>query len=37
VKIAEGVPVTTVAARLGHSRDSLTLDTYAHVLLESEA
>jgi integrase len=32
VKIAEGVPVTQVAAQLGHSRNSLTLDTYSHVL-----
>jgi integrase len=37
MKIAEGVPVTTVAAQLGHSKKSLTLDTYAHVLLENEA
>jgi integrase len=34
VKIAEGVPVTTVAAQLGHSRKSLTLDTYSHVLVD---
>jgi integrase len=34
VKIAEGVPVTTLAAQLGHSRKSLTLDTYSHVLLD---
>ena len=33
VKIGEGVPVTQVAAQLGHSRKSLTLDTYAHVLI----
>jgi integrase len=33
VKVAEGVPVTTLAAQLGHSRKSLTLDTYSHVLL----
>ena len=33
VKIAEGVPVTQVAAQLGHSRNSLTLDTYSHVLV----
>lgn len=33
VKIAEGVPVTQVAAQLGHSRKSLTLDTYSHVLI----
>ena len=37
VKIAEGVPVTVVAAQLGHSRNSLALDTYSHVLLENEA
>jgi integrase len=34
VKIAEGVPVTQVAAQLGHSRNSLTLDTYAHVVID---
>lgn len=34
VKIAEGVPVTQVAAQLGHSRKSLTLDTYSHVLID---
>ena len=34
VKIAEGVPVTQVAAQLGHSRNSLTLDTYSHVLVD---
>jgi integrase len=33
VKIAEGVPVTQVAAQLGHSRKSLTLDTYSRVLI----
>lgn len=33
VQIARGVPVTDVAAALGHSRKSLTLDTYSHVLL----
>ena len=31
VKIAEGVPVTLVAAQLSYSRKSLTLDTYSHV------
>ncbi len=36
VQIGRGVPVTQVAAQLGHSRKSLTLDTYAHVLLETE-
>jgi integrase len=34
VKIAEGVPVTKVAAQLGHSKKSLTLDTYSHVLVD---
>ena len=33
VKIAEGVPVTQLAAQLGHSKKSLTLDVYSHVLL----
>jgi integrase len=34
VKIREGVPVTNIAAHVGHSRKSLTLDTYAHVLID---
>jgi integrase len=33
VQIARGVPVTAVAAQLGHSRNSMTLDTYSHVLI----
>lgn len=33
VQIKRGVPVTDLAAQLGHSRTSLTLDTYSHVLL----
>jgi integrase len=33
VKIAEGVPVTELAAHLGHAKKSLTLDTYSHVLV----
>jgi integrase len=36
VQIGRGVPVTTVAAQLGHSRKSLTLDTYSHVLVEND-
>jgi hypothetical protein len=28
------VPVTTLAAQLGHSKKSLTLDTYSHVLID---
>lgn len=34
VQIGRGVPVTQVAAQLGHSKKSLTLDVYSHVLLE---
>jgi integrase len=34
VKLREGVPVTDLAAQLGHSKKSLTLDTYSHVLLD---
>jgi integrase len=34
VKIAEGVPVTDLAAQLGHSKKSMTLDTYSHVLVD---
>jgi integrase len=34
VKIREGVPVTDLAAQLGHARKSMTLDTYSHVLLQ---
>jgi integrase len=34
VKIREGIPVTEVAAAVGHSKKSLTLDTYAHVLID---
>lgn len=34
VQIGRGVPVTQVAAQLGHSRKSLTLDTYSHVMAE---
>jgi integrase len=33
VKIREGVPVTDLAAQLGHAPTSMTLDTYSHVLL----
>jgi integrase len=36
VKIAEGVPVTTLAAQLGHAKKSLTLDTYSHVLVDCD-
>jgi integrase len=34
VQIGRGVPVTQVAQELGHTKKSLTLDTYSHVLLE---
>jgi hypothetical protein len=29
-----GVPITNIAAHVGHSRKSLTLDTYGHVLID---
>jgi hypothetical protein len=32
--VGEPASVTTVAAQLGHSRKSLTLDTYSHVLID---
>jgi integrase len=34
LKIREGVPVTELAAQLGHSRKSMTFDVYSHVLLD---
>jgi integrase len=34
VQIGRGVPVTMVSAQLGHSRKSLTLDTYSGVLTD---
>jgi integrase len=34
VKIGEGVPVTDLAAQLGHAKKSMTLDTYSHLLLD---
>ena len=36
VQVGRGIPVTLVAAQLGHSRKSLTLDTYSHVLIAVE-
>jgi integrase len=34
VKMREGVPVTDVAAQVGHAKKSLTFDTYSHVLID---
>jgi integrase len=34
VKVREGVPVTELAAQLGHAKKSMTLDVYAHVLVD---
>jgi integrase len=34
VQIARGVPVPNLAAQLGHAKNSITLDTYSHVLLD---
>ena len=36
LQVKRGVPITEIAAHVGHSKTSLTLDTYAHVLLEEE-
>jgi integrase len=36
VQIARGVPVTIVAAQIGHTRKSMTLDTYSHVLIDED-
>jgi len=36
IQIGRGVPVTDVAAQLGHSKKSLTLDVYSHVVLGEE-
>jgi integrase len=32
-KVREGLPVTDLAAQLGHAHKSMTLETYSHVLL----
>jgi integrase len=32
----EGVPMREIAARVGHARTSLTMDTYSHVLLSED-
>lgn len=37
VLLAAGVPVLTVSKRLGHSKASMTLDTYAHLLPDADA
>jgi integrase len=34
VQMSRGVPVTNIAAQVGHTRTSMTFDTYSHVLLE---
>jgi integrase len=34
LKLREGVPVTDLAAQLGHSKKSMTLDVYSHVLVD---
>jgi len=35
--MARRAPATNVAAALGHSRQSLTLDVYSHVLIDEDA
>jgi integrase len=34
VQMSRGVPVTNLAAQVGHTRTSMTFDTYSHVLLD---
>jgi integrase len=34
LKLREGVPVTDLAAQLGHGKKSMTLDTYSHVMID---
>jgi integrase len=34
LKLREGVPLTDLAAQLGHSKKSMTLDVYSHVLID---
>ena len=34
VKLREGVPITDLAAQLGHAKKSMTLDTYSHVMID---
>jgi len=36
VRGARGVPLPMLAAQLGHSKKTLTLDTYSHVLLRDD-
>lgn len=36
VQLARGVPVANVAAQVGHARQSITWDTYSHVLLSPD-
>jgi integrase len=34
LQVKRGVPITEIAAHLGHSRQAVTLDVYSHVLLD---
>jgi integrase len=34
VKLREGVPLPELAAQVGHSKKSMTLDVYSHVLVD---
>jgi integrase len=35
LQVGKGVPITAVSAQVGHSRTSMTLDTYSHVLMDA--
>jgi hypothetical protein len=34
MQVKRGVPITEIAAHVGHSSSKLTLDTYAHVMVD---
>ena len=34
LRVGKGVPITTITAQTGHARKSVTLDVYAHVLID---
>ena len=37
ILLAKGLPVLTVSKRLGHSKASMTLDTYGHLMPDADA
>jgi integrase len=35
IQVKRGVPITDLSAQLGHTKKSMTLDTYSHVILDA--